>query len=121
MPKFAKELYQSRPEEWALRFNEKSMSWLDVDLTLNRVANGLHEIDLGPERRVAVFAENSMETAMANLGGLIGGASVVPINFHLTAEEVAYILENSGTRVLFLGPETKERGINSNRMGYIGS
>jgi long-chain acyl-CoA synthetase len=111
MPKFAEELYQSRPEEWALRFNEKSMSWLDVDLTLNKVANGLHEIDLGPERRVAVFAENSMETAMANLGGLIGGASVVPINFHLTAQEVAYILENSGTRVLFLGPETEERGI----------
>ena len=36
-----------------------------------------HEIDLGPERRVAVFAENSMETAMANLGGLIGGASFI--------------------------------------------
>ena len=27
MPKFAKELYESRPEEWALRFNEKSMNW----------------------------------------------------------------------------------------------
>ena len=60
---------------------------------------------------MAVFAENACETALANLGGLVGGASVVPVNFHLTAEEVAYILEDSGTRMLFVGPETAERGI----------
>ena len=26
-------------------------------------------------------AENACETALANLGGLVGGASVVPVNF----------------------------------------
>ncbi|MDG2061727.1 MAG: AMP-binding protein [SAR86 cluster bacterium] len=119
MPKFAKELYESRPEEWALRFKDKTMNWSDVDLTLNRVANGLQEIDLGPERRIAVFAENSMETAMANLGGLIGGASVVPVNFHLTSEEVAYILENSGARVIFVGPETKKIGLDAAKLAGV--
>ena len=80
---------------------------------LNRVANGLLDMDLGPEHRIAVFAENAVETALANLGGLIGGASVVPVNFHLTADEVAYILEDSGARVLFVGPETATRGVDA--------
>ena len=32
-------------------------------------------------------------------------------NFHLTAEEVAYILSDSEARILFVGPETAERGL----------
>ncbi len=111
MPGFAKELAQSRPEEIALRDEVREMSWRDVDDTLNRVANGLNEFDLGEARRVAVFAENSVETAMANLGGLIAGASVVPVNFHLNAEEVAYILEDAAVKVLFADEYTVDRAL----------
>jgi len=109
MPTFAAALAELRPDEVAIRDESRAMSWADVDETLNRVANGLNEFDLGENRRVAVFAENSVETAMANLGGLLAGASVVPVNFHLTAEEVAYILEDAGVRVLFADERTLER------------
>ena len=78
---------------------------------MNRVTNGLLGEDLGSDRRVAVFAENAAETAFANLGGLLAGASVVPVNFHLTAEEVAYILNDSDTRVLFADAKTVERAL----------
>ena len=87
MPEFAKQLYQERPQEIALRFEDKTMNWSDIDITLNKIANGLNKLDLGSQRRIAVFAENALETAVANLGGLIAGASVVPVNFHLTSEE----------------------------------
>ena len=69
-----------------------ALRWADVNDLLNRVVNGLGELDLGPHRRIAVFAENAVETALAHLGALLGGASSVPVNFHLTAEESAYIL-----------------------------
>ena len=98
MPSFAARLAEQRPDEIAIQDEQKGMSWADVDDVLNRVANGINTYDLGDGRRVAVFAENAVETAMANLGGLVGGASVVPVNFHLTADEVAYILSNSETR-----------------------
>jgi long-chain acyl-CoA synthetase len=111
VPAFASRLAAERPDEIALRDEVKALTWRDVDDALNRIANGLARLDLGPARRVAVFAENAAETALANLGGLIAGASVVPVNFHLTADEVAYILEDSGARVLFVGPETAERGV----------
>ena len=110
MTQFAKPIGLARPDEIALRDPLQALTWLEIDNILNRAANAIRLADLGEERRMAVFAENACETALANLGGLVGGASVVPVNFHLTAEEVAYILEDSGTRMLFVGPETAERG-----------
>ncbi len=111
MTLFAKPLAQQRPTEIALRDEDRALTWAQVDDILNRAANGLHQQDLGAQRRVAVFAENAVETGLANLAGLIAGASVVPVNFHLTAEEVAYILTDSDTRVLFAGPATLERAL----------
>ena len=66
-----------------------------------------------------MFAENASETALAHLGGLLAGASTVPVNFHLTADETAYILRDSESRVLFVGPETLERGLAAARAAGV--
>jgi long-chain acyl-CoA synthetase len=108
---FAKSIAAERPDEIALRDENHAFTWADVDDSLNRVTNGLLGLELGPDRRIAVFAENSAETAFANLGGLLAGASVVPVNFHLTAEEVAYILNDSDAQVLFADAKTAERAL----------
>ena len=110
MTTFAARLAVERPEEIALRDDHQTLKWSDVDDVLNRAVNALLGMDLGPDRRMAVFAENAAETALANLSGLLAGVSVVPVNFHLTAEEVAYILSDSGARVLFVDGATAERG-----------
>ncbi len=106
---------QERPDEVALRDDAVAMDWAQVDDALNRVANGLHALDLGPRRRVAVYAENYVETVLAHLGGLLAGASTVPVNFHLTAEETNFILGDSQARVLFVGPENLARGVEAAR------
>lgn len=111
MTAFARALAEARPDETALDDGRSRIGWAQLDDQLNRVANALLELDLGPDRRVAVFAENASETAIAHIGGLIAGASTVPCNFHLTASELAYILSDSGSRALFVGPETAERGL----------
>ena len=119
MTDFALALANSRPNEVALRDARVSIGWLEVYETLNRIANGLASFDLGESRRIAVFAENSVETCLANLGGLIASASVVPVNFHLTASEVAYILNDSGARVVFAGPETVDRALESAALSCV--
>jgi long-chain acyl-CoA synthetase len=112
VPAFAAELARVRPDQIALRDPDQTLGWAQVDEILNRVTNQLGpSVDLGPDRRVAVFAENAAETALAHLGGLLAGASTVPVNFHLTAEEAAFILADSGARLLFVGPDTVERGL----------
>lgn len=100
-----------RPDAVALADDRTSRTWAELDERLDRVAGGVAALDLGPERRVAVFAENSVETVEAHLGGVLAGASTVPVSFHLTVPEVAYILEDSGARVLFVGPETAGVGL----------
>ena len=103
----------------AIRDAVTAFTWEELDEILSRFANRLQACGLGENRRIAVFAENAVETGMANLGGLLGGASVVPVNFHLTADEAAYILEDSGSRVLFVGPETAQRGLEAARQASV--
>jgi long-chain acyl-CoA synthetase len=117
---FAKQFAATRGDEVAIRDARSAVGWGELDEILNRVCNALLAADLGEQHRIAVFAENGVETAYANIGGLIAGASVVPVNFHLTAEEAAYILSDSDTRVLFVSPETVERGLLAAREAGVG-
>ena len=112
---FAARLAADRPDEVALRDSARSLGWAEVDATLRSAAAALLAADLGAERRVAVFAQNSAETVLAHLAGLLGGASTVPVNYHLTAEELAYILKDSGAKLLLVGPETRDAGVEAAR------
>ena len=123
MPRFATERAQKDPTAFALADGGRELTWADVGEALNRCANLLlaqgEAGRLGSARRIAVFAENAAETALAHLGGLLAGASTVPVNFHLTAGEAAYILADSQSRILFVGPGTAERGIAAAREAGI--
>jgi long-chain acyl-CoA synthetase len=123
MPRFAKNNAAADPTGFALVDAGREMTWAEVDDALNRCANLLLAADragdLGPDHRIAVFAENAAETALAHLGGLLAGASSVPVNFHLTAAETAYILDDSQSRILFVGPETAERGVEAARSSGV--
>lgn len=97
------------PDELALSDERTRLTWSELDGVVNRAANALLAEQAGrPEPRIAVFATNSVETVLAHLAGLHAGVSTVPVNFHFTAEEVAYILRDSGATALFVGPETMD-------------
>src|SRR6266508_1546205 len=112
-------LATERPAQVALRDDDVTLTWTQVNDVLNRVVDGLRSLDLGPDSRVAVLAENSVETVLAHLGGLLAGASTVPVNFHLNADEVAYILRDSGAKALFVGPETAATGLEAARRAGV--
>ena len=120
MPAFAKAAAAADPTAFALVDPSGEMTWAQVDLALNRCAQALLTTDLGPRRRIAVFAENAAEVALAHLGGLLAGCSSVPVNFHLNAAEAEYILTDSETEVLFVGPSTAERGVSAARTAGVG-
>ena len=111
MPKFAQQQAEKTPNTVAMIDPYKSLTWEEVDDIINRAANIILASELGERRRLAVFAENAAETALAHLGGLFGGASSVPVNFHLTAEEASYILKDSESQILFIDDKTATRGI----------
>jgi long-chain acyl-CoA synthetase len=102
----------TRDHEPALVFeDEPSLTWAELDALLNRSINALLGRDLGPDRRIAVFAQNHPNTVVAYLTSVLAGCSGVPINYHLRAEECAYILRDSGARLVFAGPENVEAAL----------
>lgn len=109
---------RTNPDDVALADERLTLTCAGLDRLLNRAANGLIAAGLG-ETRAAVYAGNSAEGAAIYLAGLEAGVSTVPVNFHLTAEETAYILRDSGAQVLFVGPETADRGLEAARLADV--
>ncbi len=75
-------------------------TFAEFDAVVDRLAAGLSRMGVDHASRVAVLARNShafaaMRFALARLG-----AALVPINFMLKAEEVAYILKHAGAQML---------------------
>ncbi len=112
---------QASPEALALCDERGPIGWAQLDLLLNRATNGLMADGPGEGRRVGVFATNSAETVLAYLAALHAGLSSVPINFHLTVDEVAYILTDAEVGVLFVGPETAAAGLAAARRAGVGT
>ena len=101
----------AQPDAMAVTDGRSTLSWAALDPIMDRATNALLAEDLGDPPRAAVFAHNSTEMALAYLAMLHAGVSGVPANFHLTADELAYILRDSGARLLFVGPETAAVGL----------
>jgi len=65
----------------------------------------LDELGLRTGDRVAVVSHNSARLLASFFGVSGSGRVLVPVNFRLSVEEVRYIVEHSGARVLLLDPE----------------
>ncbi len=107
------------PKAAALSDERATISWAEADAILNRATNALLAQKFAPQQRVAVFAENAAETVLAHLSGILAGISTVPINFHLTAAELRYILEDSQAAALFVGPETAQVALEAARAAGV--
>jgi len=71
------------------------------------VAGALRGWGIGHGDRVAILSENRPEWMIADFASLLLGAVTVPIYATLTAEQTAYILRDSGARVIFLSSEAQ--------------
>ena len=110
---------QQSPNASALCDERGVITWSQLDRVLNRATNALHDARMPTGRRLAIFAENSVETVMAHLAGILAGISTVPVNFHLTATELQYILTDSQAGALMVGPETAATGLEAARAAGV--
>ncbi|UFS96962.1 acyl-CoA synthetase [Nocardia huaxiensis] len=84
------------PDKTALVWRERRESFAELDAAVNRVAHSLADRGVAQGDRVAIYSHNCREFVLAYFALARLGAISVPINFMLTADEVAYILEHSG-------------------------
>lgn len=69
------------------------------------IAAGLDALGIARGERVAVVSQNSARLLELFFGVTAWGRVLVPVNFRLSRDEVAYIVQHSGARVLLVDPE----------------
>ncbi len=78
----------------------RTLSYAELDARSNRVAQHLRSAGLQVGDHLAVLLENRVEFLEVVWGGLRMGLYVTPINWHLSAEEAAYIVADCGAAAL---------------------
>ncbi|WP_405908592.1 MULTISPECIES: AMP-dependent synthetase/ligase [unclassified Streptomyces] len=82
------------PDEW------KSLSWAQAAERVFAVAAGLIELGVQPEQRVALASSTRVEWILADLGIMCAGAATTTVYPQTNAEESAFILSDSASKVL---------------------
>ncbi|WP_030783454.1 AMP-dependent synthetase/ligase [Streptomyces sp. NRRL S-920] len=82
------------PDVW------KALSWSQAADRVFAIAAGLIGLGLRPEDRVALASSTRVEWILADLGIMCAGAATTTVYPQTNAEESAYILADSGSRVL---------------------
>ena len=84
------------PAETALVFAGRRIAYGELNAAANQIAGGLADAGVGPGDVVALSCPNLPYFPMAYFGILKTGAAVLPVNVLLTADEIAWQLEDSG-------------------------
>ena len=82
------------PDDW------KTITWAQAAERVLATAAGLIALGVNPEERVALASSTRVEWVLADLGVLCSGAATTTVYPSTNAEETAYILADSGSRVL---------------------
>ncbi|MBJ6765971.1 amino acid adenylation domain-containing protein, partial [Myxococcaceae bacterium JPH2] len=97
------------PEALAVMAGAEAVTYRELDARANRVARGLRSLGVGLETRVAVHVERSIELVTALLGILKAGGTYVPLDPEYPPERLAFMLEDSGARLIVGSAALRER------------
>ncbi|MEI8238206.1 MAG: AMP-binding protein [Actinomycetota bacterium] len=108
----AEEVYPHRiavvdePDQPASSWGE--ITYAEMAIRARAQAAALDAMGIAAGERVAIVSHNSARLLTALFGVSGSGRVLVPVNFRLHAEEVRYIVQHSGARVLMIDPELQD-------------
>ena len=93
------------PDSIAHKFGDRETTYREFDSFANKIAQGLIALECGPDTRVAFLAKNSDYFFEFLYGTLKSRTVAVGVNWRLAPPEVAFIVNDSKSEVLFVGSE----------------
>jgi amino acid adenylation domain-containing protein len=99
------EQVEREPEAVAVECGEQRLSYRELDVRANRLANHLAALGVGPGVLVGICVERSLEMLVGLLGILKAGGAYVPVDPAYPADRQAFMLESSAAPVVL----TQER------------
>ncbi|MGL4745810.1 MAG: AMP-dependent synthetase/ligase [Dermatophilaceae bacterium] len=95
-PAFRYAVVQPSGDTWV------TATWREVDVDVRDIGAGLIALGVEPEDRVAIASGTRYEWALADLAIMVSGGATTTIYPTTLAQDVAYILADSGARVVFV-------------------
>ncbi len=86
------------PGRVAVEADDGALTYAELDRRAAALAAALRARGVGPETRVGIFVERSVEMPVALLGVLKAGGAYLPLDPAYPADRIAYILEDAGAR-----------------------
>ncbi|TNY38331.1 long-chain-fatty-acid--CoA ligase [Thermomonospora catenispora] len=116
------------PDKLAVVFGDLRITYAEFDRAVNRTAHALADRGLAKGDRLALLSHNCWQFAVLAFATARLGVVLVPINFMLNADEIAYILRHSGASGIVaedaLAPTAEKAlaaaGIDGGVRGWIG-
>ena len=91
------------PDRDAIIFDGKHMTFGELADRVNRLANAMGDLGVGAGDRVGVMQVNCNEHVETYFATAKLDAILVPINFRARSEELAFMLNDSGVKLIILG------------------
>lgn len=99
----------SRPEHPALVEGDRTLTWLEVDRSVDAVASGLRSLGLVSGQRVGLVVGNHVEFVTSYFAALRAGLVVVPLNPGYTQAELEHALTDSGASAVIAESQALDR------------
>jgi amino acid adenylation domain-containing protein len=88
------------PEATAVRCEGASLTYSELDQRANQLGHYLKQMGVGPEVRVGICLERSLEMIVTLLGVLKAGGAYVPLDPRYPQERLQFMVEDSQSAVL---------------------
>ncbi|MGF2481997.1 AMP-binding protein, partial [Ralstonia pseudosolanacearum] len=97
------------PEAIAVEHEGQQVSYAELNARANRVAHALIGLGVGPDARVGLCAERSVELVIGLLGILKAGGGYVPLDPSYPQDRLTYMLEDSAPVAVLAQSNTREQ------------
>lgn len=94
------------PKKHAIIFNERQITYEELNQRVNRLANGLSKIGVGKNDLVMVHLKNSPDIIITYYAIIKLGATVVPLNVMYIAHEIRYVGADTGAKAIIVDSES---------------
>jgi len=98
-------VHEGRGEKVAFECGESRITYQGLFESVNRLGNGLRNLGVRVEERIALLLHDTPEFAFSFFGAIKIGAVAVPINTLLKTPDYLYILNNTRSRVAIVSHE----------------
>ncbi|MDP4147651.1 MAG: amino acid adenylation domain-containing protein, partial [Bacillota bacterium] len=94
------EQVEKTPEIIAVVYEEKELSYRELNERANQLARMLRRRGVGPDKIVGIMVERSLEMIVGIMGILKAGGAYLPIDPEYPKERIEYMLEDSKVDIL---------------------